>query len=220
MRGWAIFLGMVIGFIGFVAVSLWNRFDRPARDLSTTEPSASMILPSWPMPPNFGPLFTALGLHQPARLSAAPDFTLQNLHGQPVRLRQFEGKLVFLNFWATWCAPCLVEMPSMERLYQTFKQTEFVLLAVSLDRQEGSAVESFVQDMQLTFPILLDPTTEVGRSYGVRGLPTTYLIHPDGQLIGAAVGARDWARTEAKALIAGLLRQAKVLTNDPAQARQ
>jgi peroxiredoxin len=108
----------------------------------------------------------------------------------------------------------------MERLHQTFAQTEFVLLAVSLDRQGGPAVTAFVQKMQLTFPVLLDPTTEAGRSYGVRGLPTTYLIDPDGQLIGAAIGARDWARTEAKALIAGLLRQAGAPKGAPTQARQ
>jgi peroxiredoxin len=247
MRGWSIILGLVIGCVGFMAVALWTYLVQTARDPFTAKPSASIVLPSWPssdertspdgprqsgtlrrlsppaqggpLPPSFGPLFTALGLHQPSQWSPAPDFALQNLSGQPVRLRQFQGKLVLLNFWATWCAPCLVEMPSMERLYQTFKQTEFVLLAVSLDRQGAPAVESFVQEMQLTFPILLDSTSEIGRSYGVRGLPSTYLIDPDGQLIGAAVGARDWARTEAKALIAGLLRQAAAPPHDSTEAR-
>jgi peroxiredoxin len=108
----------------------------------------------------------------------------------------------------------------MEQLHQTFKQTAFALLAVSLDRQAGSAVKSFVEELQLTFPVLLDPTSEAARSYGVRGLPTTYLIDPEGQLIAAAVGGRDWQRTEAKALVAGLLRQARAPKSDSAQPPQ
>jgi peroxiredoxin len=243
MRGWPIVLGVVIGFIGIVAVPLWHHLERSANDPLDAPPSPSSPPPSWPspdqpattddplrsaprppafsapLPPHFEPLFTALGLHQPARWAAAPDFTLQDLQGQPFRLRQLQGKLVLLNFWATWCAPCRIEMPSMERLYQTFKQTDFTLLAVALDRSGATMVKPFVEEMQLTFPILLDPTAEVARAYGVRGLPTTYLIAADGQLIGAAVGGRDWFRTEAKALIAGLLRQAAV-KHEPSQARQ
>jgi peroxiredoxin len=111
-------------------------------------------------------------------------------------------------------------MPSLERLYQTFKQTDFVLLAVSMDSQGKEVTRPFVENLQLTFPILLDNTSEVARQYGVRGLPTTYLIDPDGRLIGAVIGARDWYRTEAKALIAGLLRQPQPTANQPAQARQ
>jgi peroxiredoxin len=95
----------------------------------------------------------------------------------------------------------------MEQLYQTFKQTEFVLLAVSMDRQGEEVARPFVDKLKLTFPVLLDSTLEVSRQYSVRGLPTTYLIDPEGLLIGVVIGARDWHRTEAKALIASLLRQ-------------
>jgi peroxiredoxin len=98
-------------------------------------------------------------------------------------------------------------MPSMERLYQTFKPTDFALLAVSMDRQGEEMARPFAEHLKLTFPVLLDKTSEVGNRYGVRGLPTTYLIDPDGRIIGAAIGAREWYRTEAKALIASLLRQ-------------
>ena len=106
----------------------------------------------------------------------------------------------------------------MERLYQTFKQTDFVLLAVSMDRQGVEVARSFVEHLKLTFPVLLDRTSEVGHQYGVRGLPTTYLIDPDGRLIGAVIGAREWYRTEAKVLIAGLLRQITPTADPPAQA--
>jgi peroxiredoxin len=170
--------------------------------------------------PGLAPLFATFGMHQSAEPAAALDFTLPDLEGRPVQLREFRGKLVLLNFWATWCAPCLHEMPSMERLYQTFKGTEFVLLAVSMDRQGAQAAKPYVENLQLTFPVLVDRTNDVGRRYGVRGLPSTYLIDPDGQLLGAVVGARDWHRAEAKALIAGILRQAAAPTADPPQVRR
>jgi peroxiredoxin len=99
----------------------------------------------------------------------------------------------------------------MERLYQTFKHTPFRLLAVSLDRQGEAAARPFVESLKLTFPVLLDNGLEVSRQYNVRGLPSTYLIDPDGMLIGVAIGARDWHKTEAKLLIAGMLRQLPAL---------
>jgi len=155
--------------------------------------------------PNLDALFAALAMHRPVEPTEAPDFTLPDVEGRPVRLRDFRGKLVFVNFWATWCPPCRLEMPSMERLYQTFKPTDFALLAVSIDRQGAPVVKPFMAELKLTFPALLDSKTEVARQFGLRGLPTTYLIDREGRLIGAAVGGRDWYSTEAKALIAGLL---------------
>jgi peroxiredoxin len=101
----------------------------------------------------------------------------------------------------------------MERLYQTFKQEDFVLLAVSMDRQGEEVARPFVDNLKLTFPILLDRTLEVSRQYSVRGLPTTYLIDPNGFVIGVVIGPRDWHKTEAKALIAGLLRQLPTPSN-------
>jgi peroxiredoxin len=87
-----------------------------------------------------------------------------------------------------------------------------------MDRQGAEVAQPFAENLKLTFPILLDPASEVARQYGVRGLPTTYLIDPDGRLIGAVIGARDWYRTEAKALIAGLLRQFPPAADHPPQA--
>jgi peroxiredoxin len=156
-------------------------------------------------------------MHRPPEPLEAPDFTLPDVEGRSMRLRELRGKLVFLNFWATWCPPCRLEMPSMERLYQTFKPTEFAMLAVSIDRQGVEAVKPFMEELKLTFPALLDQTSAVARQYGLRGLPSTYLIDQDGRLIGAAVGGRDWSSTEAKDLIAGLLRQASSAACDRAQ---
>ena len=207
---------VILGLVAMAALMLWEHLSLPSgpsEPMRVREPSAV---------PSTGPdaLFAAVGIRRPAEPSEAPDFILMTLAGQPVRLREFRGKLVLLNFWATWCAPCLHEMPSMERLYQTFKQADFVLLAVSMDRQGEEVARPFVENLQLTFPVLLDSTLEVSRQYGVRGLPTSYLIDPDGRLIGAVIGARDWYRTEAKALLAGLLRQTSPTADHPPHARQ
>jgi peroxiredoxin len=210
------FIVVILGLVAMTALMLWEHlslWSGPSETMRVEEPSA---VPS----AGLDALFAALGIRRPAEPSEAPDFTLMALAGQPARLREFRGKLVLLNFWATWCAPCLHEMPSMERLYQTFKQTDFVLLAVSMDRQGEDVARPFVENLKLTFPVLLDRTLEVSRQYSVRGLPTSYLIDPDGRLIGAVIGARDWYRTEAKALLAGLLRQTPPAADHPPHARQ
>ena len=194
---------VILGIATVAAVMWWEHVSQPSGSSGITSVNESITESS----AGLDPLYAALGMRRPVEPAAAPDFTLLSLDGRPAQLREFRGKLVLLNFWAAWCAPCLHEMPSMERLYQTFKQTDFVLLAVSMDRQGEAVAKPFVDNLKLTFPILLDSTSEVSRQYSVRGLPTTYLIDPDGLLIGVVIGARDWYKAEAKALIAGLLRQ-------------
>jgi len=206
---------VILGLVAVAAVMLWEHLSPPLDPADPTHVSGPSTAPSTELEA----LFAAMGIRRPARPAEAPEFTLMNLEGQSMPLRAFRGKLVLLNFWATWCAPCVHEMPSMERLYQTFKQTDFVLLAVSMDRQGMEVAKPFVEQLKVTFPVLLDRTSEVGHQYGVRGLPTTYLIDPDGRLIGAITGAREWDRTEAKALIAGLLRRNAPTAAPPAQAR-
>ena len=248
MKSWRLLIVIILGIAGGVAVVLWKHMEMPGREhlgMETPSPSTNAPPPSTnppspaddaaptgnaettrprasgvPASPGLDPLFAALGMVRPIEQSEALDFTLPDLDGRPVRLREFRGKLVLLNFWATWCTPCLHEMPSMERLYQTFKQTPFVLLAVSMDRQGAQVAKPFVENLNLTFPVLLDNAAEVSRHYGVRGLPTSYLIDPEGRIIGAAIGGRDWSRTEAKALMAGILRQASALIDDPSQAHK
>jgi peroxiredoxin len=207
---------VILGVVSVVAVTLWDHLPRPSGPPETAYSRGSSAMSS----AGLDALFASLGIHRPVNPSETPDFTLMDLEGRPVQLRELRGKLVLLNFWATWCAPCLHEMPSMERLYQTFKETEFALLAVSMDRQGEEVAKPFVDNLKLTFPVLVDRTSEVARQYGVRGLPTTYLIDPDGLLIGAVIGARDWYRTEAKALIAGLLRQIPPAADRSSQARK
>jgi peroxiredoxin len=159
-------------------------------------------------------LFQAMGM---AKLSSkpAPGFTLPNLDGQQVSLQQYRGKVVFLNFWATWCIPCREEMPAMEQLHQTFQQQGLAILAV--DRKESpDKVKAFFDQYRLSYSALLDESGSVFRDYQVMGLPTTYLIGRDGMLLARGVGGRDWTRTEGKDLIRALLAGApKASKRDP-----
>jgi peroxiredoxin len=135
----------------------------------------------------------------------AADFAVTDLQGQAVRLSQYRGQVVLLNLWATWCPPCREEMPSMERLWQRLKDRGFVLLAVSEDEQGAAAVRPFVQEMQLTFPVLLDPTGDVGSRYGVWGYPESFLIDREGRVVERVIGPRDWASPAQIAAIERLL---------------
>ena len=120
----------------------------------------------------------------------APDFVLQDLDGNLVRLSDFRGKTVVLNFWATWCPPCRAEMPALQAMYdQRLPQDDFVVLAVDLLFEDSAgAVTDFVDDFELTFPVLLASEESVVRRYGVRGLPATFFIDRDGVLRDRALG--------------------------------
>ena len=148
-------------------------------------------------------LLQAMGMGKlPAK--AAPDFTLPDLHGQQVALHDYRGKVVFLNFWATWCIPCREEMPAMEQLHQTFQSQGLAILAVDL-KESPDKVTAFFEQYQLSFTALLDESGSVFRDYQVMGLPTTYLISREGKLLARGVGGRDWTRAEGKDLIQTLL---------------
>lgn len=117
----------------------------------------------------------------------APDFVLSDLAGQPVRLSDFRGQVVLLNFWATWCGPCEAEMPAIEDRYTTFKNQGLVVLGINQD-EAAETVQPFVDRLGLTFTIVLDPGAVVGELYRARGLPTTFIVDRDGQIIIQKVG--------------------------------
>ena len=133
-----------------------------------------------------------------------PDFTLPNLDGKKVSLKDFRGKVVFLNFWATWCVPCREEMPAMEKLYQEFREKNFVVLAVNVKDRKADAV-NFVKELKLSYPVVIDPDAQVGLLYGAWGLPTTYLIGTKGEGLARAWGPAEWYSPAARNLIKDLL---------------
>jgi peroxiredoxin len=134
----------------------------------------------------------------------APNFSLKDLNGNNVNLTDHRGRVVFLNFWATWCPPCLAEIPSMEKLHTEFEDRDFTILAVDL-KENPDRVRSFRDKKGVSFSILLDTDGKVGLRYGVRSIPTTYLIDKTGHIIGGALGPRDWGSTEAFQLIDHLI---------------
>lgn len=136
----------------------------------------------------------------------APDFTLPSLDGQTVRLSDLRGKAVLLNFWATWCAPCRLEMPTMEKAYQEYKSRGLEILAVSLDAGSNSVVKHFMQELQLDFPVLLDPNMEVLRLYRQFSIPATFLIDKQGIVRHRELGYRDWTDPESRKLLEAILR--------------
>jgi cytochrome c biogenesis protein CcmG, thiol:disulfide interchange protein DsbE len=154
----------------------------------------------------------------PERGVAAPDFAAPTLGGDSLRLSELRGRVVLLNFWATWCPPCLREMPSMERLYRALAGAGLEIVAISLDArpgerdamgQLGGDVGAFAREHGLTFPILLDPAGESQWIYGVQGLPTTFLIDRNGMIREKVLGGREWDEGEAAELVYRLIR------NDP-----
>ncbi|HHH12749.1 MAG TPA: TlpA family protein disulfide reductase [Thiolapillus brandeum] len=121
----------------------------------------------------------------------APDFTLRDLDGNEHRLADYRGKVLIVNFWATWCPPCRAEMPSMERAWQKTKDKDVVLIAINVGEDEDTIFQ-FTADYPVTFPLLLDENSEVVGPWGVRGLPTTYVVDPDGRIVYRAIGGREW----------------------------
>ncbi|MDA2922116.1 TlpA family protein disulfide reductase [Patescibacteria group bacterium AH-259-L07] len=142
-------------------------------------------------------LFGGLTIAQDAveKGKSAPDFTLEDLKGNKVSLSDFKGKVILLNFWATWCPPCRAEMPSMERLYQEFKDSSLVVVAVSWGDAKKK-VKKFVQKNNLTFVMLLDPKKETKKKYPSRYIPYSIIIDQDGIVKNTILGSKEWDSDE------------------------
>ncbi len=132
-----------------------------------------------------------LGIGVTKEKTESIDFALEDLTGTMRKLSSYRGNVVFLNFWATWCGPCRIEMPSMQLLYDKLKDEGLEIVAVDLQESKKS-VKAFVDRYKLSFPVLLDKNGEVGLIYGAMGIPTTYLIDRDGYVFAGAKGAREW----------------------------
>lgn len=146
-----------------------------------------------------------LDLIKPSRAKLAQDFSLAMPDGKTFKLSDHRGKVVFVNFWATWCTPCREEMPAMERLWRRHKEQGFMMVAVSVDHDPG-LVAPFVQKLKLTFPVVLDPKMQTANPYGVRALPSSFLVDRKGYMTALALGPRTWDNDAAHALIDALVR--------------
>ena len=149
-------------------------------------------------------LFSIMGV---IRVPPAKDpvaINLKDMNGKNISLSDYKGKIVFLNFWTTWCPTCRIEMPSMEKLHQKLKNKDFAMVTINL-QESASQVKTFFKEFKLTFTALLDSNGEVGASFGIRAIPTTYILDKTGRIIGQVNGPREWDSKAAIALFENLM---------------
>lgn len=132
-------------------------------------------------------------------IAEAIDFTLKDLDGRPRRLSDFRGKIVFLNFWASWCPDCRIEMPSMQKLHTRLKDKDLVMIAVDF-QESAEVVQNFFKRHRLTFAALLDSDGRIGAQMSIRSIPTTFILSRNGKIAGTVIGAREWDSKESFAL--------------------
>lgn len=137
----------------------------------------------------------------------APNFSLPDLDRKMVSLADYKGKVVLINIWATWCPPCVEEMPSMEKLYQELKGEGFEILAVSIDESGAKVVLPFMKKHKLSFPALTDSKGIIKRLYQTTGVPESFIIDKDGVLVEKVIGPRNWAIPEAIRFFRNLIRR-------------
>jgi len=163
-----------------------------------------LVLVAWMGRESYRPVITG---------SPAPDFAA-DLDGERVRLADYRGRVVLLNVWATWCAPCREEMPSMQRLYDSLEGEDFEILAVSVDAPVGESdefgrpggdLEAFADELGLTFPILHNPSGDIQRIYQTTGVPESFVIGRDGTIYKKVAGPTQWDATVNEELVRRLL---------------
>jgi thiol-disulfide isomerase/thioredoxin len=136
-------------------------------------------------------LFSDMGVNRVSNVADPLEIILSDPLGKTVSLSDFRGKIVFINFWTTWCLACVIEMPSMEKLHQKFKDKDFVMLAINLQESASKVIE-FYKEHNLSFAALLDITGDVAAGFGIRAIPTTFILDKNGRLIGKVLGPREW----------------------------
>jgi peroxiredoxin len=136
-------------------------------------------------------LFGSIGILKIPHVTRPIEIQLKDVYGNTVRLSDLRGKVVFLNFWATWCGACVVEMPSMEKLHRRLKDKDFVMVAVNV-QESDTQVKAFFEKMKLSFNALLDSNGEVATGFSINALPTTFVLDKAGRIVGTAIGPREW----------------------------
>ncbi len=151
-------------------------------------------------------LYEDMGVLKLPRRTDPIEIRLKDLNGNLVSLSDFRGRIVFLNFWTTWCPTCRIEMPSMEKLHQKFKGQDFAMVTVNI-QESVSQVKQFFKMFNLTFTALLDTTGEVATGFSIRSIPTTFILDKEGRTIGTILGPREWDSKKAVALFEHLTKK-------------
>ena len=136
-------------------------------------------------------LFGNMGILKIPHATQPVEIQLKDAFGNWIRLSDYRGKIVFLNFWASWCAACVVEMPAMEKLHRRLKDKDFVMVAINM-QESDTQVKAFFEKLKLSFTALLDSNGEVAAGFAVNALPTTFVLDKEGRIVGAAIGPREW----------------------------
>lgn len=131
------------------------------------------------------------GLTKLAETTQAPDFVLSDLDGNQHRLSDYQGQVVIINFWATWCPPCREEMPSMQRAWEQLEKDGILMLGIDVGEDEDTIFQ-FTANYPVEFPLLMDSDSSVINQWPVRGLPTTFVVDPKGRIVYRAIGGREW----------------------------
>jgi peroxiredoxin len=155
-------------------------------------------------------LLKKLKLMPEAESLPAPDFVAVTPEGKKISLDSLKGKLVLLNFWATWCPPCRLEMPSMEKIYKEFKGEGLEVVAMNF--MEGpEPIDLFIKEHDFTFTILMDRDGKIAESYGVRALPMSFLIGRRGNVLARSIGFKDWHKKNTRQFISSLLKDEGII---------
>jgi len=139
--------------------------------------------------------------------SMAPDFSIKDLQGKEVKLSELKGKVVLVNFWATWCPPCKEEIPSMVKLNKAMEGKPFQMLAISIDEGGKADVESYFKSSGNTLPAYLDSDGAISKVYGVTGVPETFVVDKSGKVQKKIVGGLDWNSAEVLSYLNELLQK-------------
>lgn len=130
-----------------------------------------------------------------SQVQTAPNFTLTDLNGKTVSLSDYKGKNIYINFWASWCGPCRLEMPDIEKIYQAYKDKELIILAVNIGESKDK-VKAFMNVNELNFPVLLDTEGKAAKIYKVSSIPVSLFINKEGVVVGKQVGLMNYNHME------------------------
>ena len=143
------------------------------------------------------------GLEEIGDRPLAPAFELADPDGQPIRLADYRGKTLIVNFWATWCPPCRAEMPSLQRAWEQVRGDGIELIAINVGESEGT-IQRYLEQVPIGFPLPMDRDSKVVQQWPIRGLPTTFVVDPEGRLAYKAAGEREWDDADLLDLVRGL----------------